>query len=100
MRAVYADRGRWKLAAVEGAPRVGEQFSWRQAAEKLVAALPVGERLTSRKVRHPSVEFAVRVSEKVTVEVNGKRWVLLPGQDNVVPENVADIAAEAGKVVS
>jgi hypothetical protein len=40
------------------------------------------------------------VSEKVTVEVNGKRWVLLPGQDNVVPENVADIAAEAGKVVS
>lgn len=100
MRAVYADRAKWKLAAVEGAPRVGEQFSWRQAAEKLVAALPVGERLTSRKVRHPSVEFAVRVSEKVTVEVNGKRWVLLPGQDNVVPENVADIAAEAGKVVS
>lgn len=99
MRVAYQDRDGWKRMALEKSPLAGERFSWRQAAEKLVAALPPGERLTSRKVRHPSVEFPVRVSEKVTVEVNGKRWVLLPGQDNVVPENVADIAAEAGKVV-
>lgn len=99
MRAMYGGRDGFKRVALGNAPKVGEQFSWRHAAEKLVAVLPVGERLSERKVRHPSVTFAVRVSEKVIVEVNGKRWTLLPGQDNVVPENVADIAAEAGKVV-
>lgn len=95
MRWQHADRDNQRVLARLRASKVEEEFSWRLAAEKLAAAVPVGKRLVSHETLEPSVSYAVRVTQQTTVEINSRKWHLSPGQEYEVPEGVHEVLSGA-----
>ena len=95
MRWQYEDRDVQRRLAYARASHVVKEFSWAMAAEKLVAAVPVGTRLVSHETVEPKVDYKVRVTQDTTVEINSRRWVLKRGEDYEVPEGVHEVLSGA-----
>jgi glycosyltransferase involved in cell wall biosynthesis len=97
---VYQNRDQARAFALNNAEVVRERFSWKNAAEKLVSALPEGKKLVTKEVVAPAVMFKARVRQHCVVEVNTKKQEFFPGVEYDVTENTHDILIESGYLES
>lgn len=96
MREMYNNASMYRTLAEQKAVSVKEEFTWRQAAEKLLAAVPRGSR-TSGKETYAPIETMVTVTKLVNANIAGKQWKLEPGQ-HLIPEGVFQVLFDAGVI--
>ena len=84
--------------AAKSAQLVREQFTWKQAGEKLAAAVPKGELLETEKFIPIDVKVRVRVNRNVTSQINDKTYRFEKGQDYHVGEGVFQVLWDAGYI--
>lgn len=96
MRHHYENRVGLQVDAREKAV-LADEFSWDNAANLLVDALPSGSKLDeSSNCINPQVLLRAEVSKRTTVEVNGKAHRFEPGWVYEVDENIVDILYAGG----
>ena len=95
MRDMFHNRDRHKQQAVAAARRADE-FSWGQAAQKLVAALPEGRKLVDPTFVNADVNIKVRVTRRCNPSINGKHRLFVPGEEYTVGEGFYALLRDGG----
>jgi len=75
-----------------------KQFSWKEAAKKLVGAVPTGELLDTDRFIPAECMVEFTVNRKTDASVNGKQYTFVPGVKYVESEGVFEVLWHAGYI--
>jgi hypothetical protein len=75
-----------------------KQFSWGEAAKKLVGAVPTGELLDTNKFIPAECMVEFTVNRKTDASVNDKKYTFIPGVKYVESEGVFEVLWHAGYI--
>lgn len=98
IRMVASEREQFRAQA---AARVKDtkQFSWANAAKKLVAATPVGTLLGDVPFKPIDIRYTFQVTRKVTSTINTDTYRFVPGVTYSMSEGVYDVLDQAGYIL-
>lgn len=89
---------RWdylRQQAIATVPDVDE-FSWKRAAEKLVASVPVGKLLKHNKTVEPDVMVKVTFAKNVVADIGKHHYRFQKGETAMITEGVHQVLYDAG----
>lgn len=100
MRWVYENAPKARTDALSMQSLIS-QYSWHNASQRLLDALPVGYLLEgSPRIVPCEPMVTVTPNRKVSPHVAGVTYHLLPNMQQLVPDNVAEVLSQAGYLTS